>query len=155
MISRGLYALLLGTALAAIASQLYISETPEAALPEAEAAAPATPAPTAPPPAREAVGKHQDLFASRLPPPPPVPVVVAPPPPPPEPPRAPPVPYQYLGFMAEDGAIRLFLKRGDNPYVTAVGERLDDTYQVTRFDQSGVHLVYLPLKQEQVIPLGR
>lgn len=157
MINRGLYALLLATVLGTVASQLSLTAPLEvSAVPSVTGARIEQRDDLAGFASRAAMGTHRDLFASLVPPPPPVPIVVPPPPPPPpEPPRAPPLPYEYLGLMEEDGEVSIFLKRGENSYVTRVGEQLDDTYQVTQLDERGVHLVYLPLKQAQVIPLPR
>lgn len=76
-------------------------------------------------------------------------------PPPPEPPRSPPVPFEYLGLMEEDNVVHIYLKQGENTVVTRVGEKLDDDYLVRRLDRQGVHVTYLPLKREQLIPIGR
>ena len=159
MISRGLYALLLATVLGTVASQLYVPAPPTGTGAQME---------TVPPAAnvggalsrdglqRLPVGTHSDLFASRLPPPPP-PVVAPPPPPPPppEPPRAPPMPFEYIGRLDEEDLVNIFLKRGENPYSVRVGDTIDETYKVIGINEAGVQVVYLPLKQKQLIPRQR
>lgn len=159
MISRGLYALLLATTLGTVASQLYVPPPLSEAAIQVEMAPHAVNVEGAS--SRDGlqrlpVGTHGDLFASQLPPPPPA--VVAPPPPPPpppEPPRAPPVPFEYMGRLEEDGVVSIFLKRGENPYSVKVGDTVDEVYQVVDLDEAGVHVVYLPLKQRQLIPRPR
>lgn len=156
MISRQLFALLLASALGAAASQAWYSPAPAISnetfvgtIPPATETQAASPAPLPPLP------KPQDLFASQLPPaPPPAPVIVAPPPPP-EPPRAPPLPYQYLGLMEDNGVIHIYLKKGENTLVTHIGEKLEETYLVKKLDSNGVRLVYLPLEHEHLLSFSR
>lgn len=154
MISRPLYALLLVTALATVASQLYYSPpAAEAGEISAIEGASGQGVPQHTPKAlfTRADGSSHDLFASQLPPPPPPPPVVVVAPPPPEPPKAPPLPYQYLGLMEDEGSMLIYLKKGENTLVTRVGEKLDDVYLVKRLDGTGIRLVYLPLGQEQLL----
>lgn len=157
MISRQLYALLLVTSLATVASQLYLptSQTDASVELGLEETRPTLEhSGTSSASLRQGVEGGKDLFASRIPPPPPQPKVVIAPSPPPEPPRAPPVPFQYLGLMEDDGVVHIYLKQGENPLLTHVGEVLDDVYLIRRLDRQGVHVTYLPLKQEQLIPIG-
>lgn len=84
----------------------------------------------------------------------------APPPPPPPPtalvsrrPMAPPLPYQYVGKQWLDNRWTIFLARDDATYRARIGDLLDETYRVEAIDASVLVLRYLPLKQEQTLPI--
>jgi hypothetical protein len=99
-------------------------------------------------PPREAV---RDAFEPRSwAPPAPKP----PPPPPPPPPQAPPQPYRYMGKMMQDNQIVVFLTRQDRNYAVKRGETLDGTYRVDDITGGVMVLTYLPLKQQQTLPIG-
>lgn len=105
-------------------------------------------------------GKVSDAFASRNWEPPPPPMSVremrereAPPPPPP-PPQAPPLPFTYLGMLAESGRTTVFLARGTRDIAAAVGETIDGTYRVEAITPERIELTYLPLSQRQSLSLG-
>ena len=89
---------------------------------------------------------------------------VAPPPPPPPPstpslpppkPTAPPLPFQYMGsYTPNGGAAVIFLTRGDVVYDVRVGDTLDSTYSVDRFDGATLLLTYKPLNIQQQLNAG-
>ena len=79
--------------------------------------------------------------------------VVAPPPPPP-PPQAPPLPFSYLGKLAEGDETKLFLTHGDRNLVVRAGDVIDNTYRVEEISETTVVLTYLPLTIKQTLPIG-
>lgn len=74
--------------------------------------------------------------------------------PPPEP-IAPPLPYNYLGKIMEDGKTVIFLGKQDNNYSVRIGETLDGLYRLDEISDQAVTLVYLPLSKKQMLPIGR
>lgn len=97
----------------------------------------------------------QDLFANRswIPPlPPAVDVVVQKPAPPPAP-SAPPLPFKYLGRMADSEKFVVFLEKGTEALSVSVGDVLDNTYEVQMISETAVRFVYLPLGIAQLLPL--
>lgn len=122
-------------------------------------AAPAAPeAPRASPPAgapAELPRTPVDIFAVRtwMPAPPPVPVADLKPPPRPE---APPLPFRFLGKIAEPGAgVAFLLARGDRVLSVSVGEIINGTYLVEKYDAGRLYFIYKPLKARQSISVGR
>ncbi|HSO06743.1 MAG TPA: secretion system X translation initiation factor [Pelomicrobium sp.] len=99
-----------------------------------------------------------DLFGSRswyTPPPPPPPVVAAPPPLPPKP-TAPPLPFRYVGRLAETGEEgTYFLSRGDDLVTVRAGDVIDDTYRVDAISGGAIEFTYIPLQQKQTLAIGR
>lgn len=79
---------------------------------------------------------------------------VAPPPPPPTKPKAPPLPFQYLGKLNEDGEIRVFLKHQDKHLIARVGDIINDTYRVEEIAAGRMTFLYQPLKEIQVLAIG-
>jgi hypothetical protein len=127
--------------------------------PPAGAAAPREPefvlprrTPATPPPEEQA----RDIFKSKswyVPPPPPPPEpVVAPAPPPP--PKAPPLPFQFIGWMDDGDQLRAFLSRGEQVYTAAEGAQLDADYRIEKVDAAQITFLYLPLSEKQVLPLS-
>lgn len=102
------------------------------------------------------VPETHSLFAIEEPPAPvvqqPAPVTPPVPPAPPSAPQAPPVPFQYMGRM-DDESVRVFLRRGEDIFVAAVGENLDSFYRLDSVDEKRVGLTYLPLNQPQFVPV--
>lgn len=106
-------------------------------------------------------GAHQNtneaapgaLFSSHSwePPPPRVVMVKALPPPPP---TAPPLPYTYLGKMAEEGVWEVFLARGEQTYIVRIASVIDGVYRVDAIRPPALSLTYLPLKQMQTLQIG-
>jgi len=77
---------------------------------------------------------------------------VAPPPPPP--PQAPPLPFSYLGKLAEGSETKVFLTQGDRNLVVKSGDVIDNTYRVDEIGEAMVVMTYLPLSVKQTLPIG-
>ena len=80
--------------------------------------------------------------------------VALPPPPPPPPPQAPPLPFMYMGRLAEDQSTTVFLTAGDRNLVVKPGDVIDNTYKVEQVTDSAVVLTYLPMNQRQTLAIG-
>lgn len=79
---------------------------------------------------------------------------VAPPPSPPPKPKAPPLPFQYLGQLHEDGELRVFLNHQGRHLVIRAGDVIGGTYAVESVVAGQLVFVYLPLKEKQFLPTG-
>lgn len=79
---------------------------------------------------------------------------VAPPPPKPSKPTAPPLPFQYLGKLNEEGEIRVFLNQQGKHIIVRVGDVIDGTYSVEEISGGRMTFLYLPLKEKQVLGIG-
>lgn len=134
--------------------------TADAAAPAGTSPAAVTPADgsaAAPAPADAAPRPAPELFAAHswyVPPPPPPPPPPAPPPPPPPAPTAPPIPYEYLGKLADGQTLRVFLVRGDRSYTVTEGDVVDGSYKVKSITDTTMTFVYLPLNITQMLPVG-
>lgn len=99
--------------------------------------------------------KPGDAFSAHdwTPPPPP-----PPPQAPPEPPQAPPLPFTYLGKQQEGGANGkqwiVFLSKQDRTYTIRESEVIDASYRVEKIAPPLMTLTYLPLQQQQTLPIG-
>lgn len=70
-------------------------------------------------------------------------------------PTAPPLPYSYMGTLAQDGADTLyFLVKGDRVYDVKVGDVLDGTYRIDSVSNGQLIFTYLPLNTSQGLRLG-
>lgn len=78
-----------------------------------------------------------------------------PPPPPsrPKPPEAPPLPYTYLGQLAEEGGITLFLGRQQRTLIVRAGDILDGSYRIDAVTPQRALITYLPLDIQQSLNL--
>ncbi len=74
--------------------------------------------------------------------------------PPPPPPQAPPLPFAYIGRLAEDRDITVFLAMGERNLVVKAGDVIDNTYKLEEVSDSAVVLTYLPLSQRQTLSIG-
>lgn len=133
------------------------------ALAELRSAAPATPATVAvdAQTGGRAATPKADLFAAHswyVPPPPPSAAgaaaaaaarEVAP-----RAPSAPPMPFQYLGKLADGDSLRVFLLRGERIHTVRAGDVIDGTYRVERVTGTQMTLVYLPLNISQTLAVG-
>lgn len=99
----------------------------------------------------EAPKTTRELFKPKswyVPPPPP-------PPAPPPPPTAPPLPFVFLGKVANpDGTVTIFLSGHDHVYLVKGGETIDGMYSVDGVDNGQITLTYLPLKIKQFLTVG-
>lgn len=103
-------------------------------------------------------GSSADAFAPRSWEPPPrklsakeAAMAAAPPPPPPQ---APPLPFVYVGMLADDVRTTVFLSQGSRDIAVRTGETIDGTYRVDAVQADRIELTYLPLNQRQTLPLG-
>lgn len=80
---------------------------------------------------------------------------VAPPPPPPPRPVAPPLPFRYLGQIIEDQEIRVFVSNQNRQLTLKAGDTVDGNYRVEAITPGQVSFVYLLLKQQQIMAIGK
>jgi hypothetical protein len=100
--------------------------------------------------------KIGDLFAPRLAAPLPVvapSAIVNPEPVAPPAPTAPPLPFKYLGKLVDKGKLVVFLMRNDEPHSVEQGQTIDNTYKVDEVTESVVTFIYLPLGNQQTLPI--
>jgi hypothetical protein len=124
--------------------------TPPAALP-----APAELAGAPAPPG--VVPGPTDIFSVRTwaPPAPPAPVVQAATSAPPKP-EAPPLPFRFLGKIAEpDKGVAFLLARGERVLSVGVGETINGIYLVEKHQDGRLYFIYKPLKIRQSLSVGR
>jgi hypothetical protein len=55
--------------------------------------------------------------------------------------------FTYLGKMTRDGKVHVFLGKGEEVMVVAVGDSLDDTWRLESANGSDIELRYLPLNE--------
>lgn len=79
---------------------------------------------------------------------------VAPPPPPPLKPKAPPLPFQYLGKVVEEGRTKVFLARQGQHLIVHEGDVLDDSYAVLQIAAGQMVIEYRPLQEKQTLAIG-
>lgn len=72
---------------------------------------------------------------------------------PPAKPVAPPLPFTYLGRIADGGRNAIFLARGERTYSVSVGERIDETYRLEQATPSTLTFTYLPLGTRQSLAI--
>ncbi len=98
----------------------------------------------------------RDIFETKSwyvpppPPPPPPPVVAAPPPPP----MAPPLPFQFMGWMDDGERLRAFLSQGEKVYAVGEGDPVEASYRVQRVEPNRITFLYVPLSQTQTLLLA-
>jgi hypothetical protein len=73
---------------------------------------------------------------------------------PPPKPVAPRFPYAIAGAIEDGGARQVFLSNDERVLVVKAADTIDGVYRVERVDARGMTVTYLPLGQEQLIPLG-
>ncbi|NOT15744.1 MAG: hypothetical protein HOP21_09270 [Methylotenera sp.] len=66
-------------------------------------------------------------------------------------PTAPPVPYNFVGKMVENGQTKGFIQQGETLLTVKQGEVLDAQYKVVSIENEGVSILYLPLNTPQTI----
>ncbi len=103
-------------------------------------------------------GEIQDLFADRFWNPGPAqaastPTAAATKPAPPPAPSAPPLPFRYLGRLADGDKLTVFLEKNQEALSAAAGDTIESTYQVESIADSAVNFVYLPLGTKQVLSI--
>lgn len=99
----------------------------------------------------EAPTPTPDIFAVRSwePPPPP-----PPPPAPPPPPQAPPLPFRFIGRIAEGPDTAFMLVRRDQVISVRVGDTIDALYHLEKFEGGQLHFMYRPLNIRQTLFVG-
>ncbi len=79
---------------------------------------------------------------------------MAPAPVPEPPPSAPALPFVYLGTLNPDAAKpQVFISNGDRLLIVSPGEVIDGTYRFESIAATGALFTYLPLNQQQVMPV--
>lgn len=79
---------------------------------------------------------------------------VAPPAPPPPKPTAPPLPFQYLGKLDEDGSVRVFLGHQGKHIIASLGDVINGTYNVEEIAGGQMVFLYIPLNERQTLSIG-
>lgn len=71
------------------------------------------------------------------------------------PPQAPPLPFRFLGRIVEPGKGAAFLlTQGDRILSVRVGNSIDGTYQVDKYEGGQLYFLYRPMKIRQSLPIG-
>ncbi len=70
------------------------------------------------------------------------------------PPVAPPMSYKFSGASVYNGQLQVFLTKGDAIIPISLGETIEGGYRVEAIDERQITLRYLPLEQDQVIPIS-
>lgn len=144
-------------------------EEPEPAPPPPQpTGTPAKPSPRMPLPVQHAAAENPaaenpaspekvvDIFAPHTwqPPPPPMPVAGAPGVAP-APPQAPPLPFRFMGRIAEPGRAPVFLLvQGERVLPVKVGERIGGAYRLEKFEGGQLYFRYQPMNTVQTLPAG-
>jgi hypothetical protein len=71
----------------------------------------------------------------------------------PEKPALPPLPFQYVGKVIEDGKQEVYVMRGEELLALAHGQKIGNEYRVERITGSRITFTYLPLKTTQTLDL--
>lgn len=86
---------------------------------------------------------------------PPKPVVAIAKPAPPPPPQAPPLPFRFLGKIADpDKGTAFLLIRGEEILSVGVGDTIDDRYRVDKLEAGQLYFHYQPLNIRQSLAVG-
>lgn len=96
-----------------------------------------------------------DIFATRTwqpPAPPPSPDTTPAPPPPPQ---APPLPFRFIGRVAEPGKATVFLlAEGDRVFDARIGDRIGSQYRVEKLEAGQLVFRYRPMNLRQSLAIG-
>jgi hypothetical protein len=71
----------------------------------------------------------------------------------PEKPALPPLPFQYVGKVIEDGKQEVYVMRGEELLALAHGQKIGNEYRVERITGKSITFTYLPLKTTQTLDL--
>ncbi|MBJ2267259.1 hypothetical protein JFT60_07740 [Pseudomonas sp. MF6772] len=71
-----------------------------------------------------------------------------------QPPSAPPMPFQFVGKLADRYDLQVFLQSGEKIYVVRKGDVIDDTWRIEGISDVELSLVYLPLHLSQTLSVG-
>jgi len=70
-------------------------------------------------------------------------------------PSAPPLPFVYIGMMAESGSgVTVFLGNQDRVYAVKEGDAIESSYRVDEIKAPVMVLTYLPLGVKQTLQIG-
>lgn len=69
-------------------------------------------------------------------------------------PQAPPLPFRFIGRIADGTGTRFFLEADDILYAVKVGDVFAERYQLTRDESGKLSLRYLPLNITQTMTYG-
>ncbi|RON53905.1 hypothetical protein [Pseudomonas frederiksbergensis] len=69
-------------------------------------------------------------------------------------PSAPPMPFQFVGKLADRTDLQVFLQSGEKIYVVRKGDVIDDTWRIEGISDVELSLVYLPLHLAQTLSVG-
>lgn len=68
-------------------------------------------------------------------------------------PAAPPLPFQYIGKVIENGKLEVYVTRGEELLSLSRGQKIGEEYRVDKISASSVTFTYLPLKMKQTLDL--
>jgi hypothetical protein len=128
---------------------------PPRSLPPAPADIPAPPPAKTLPPVQHAAAENAappvDIFAVHTWEPPPPPVAAAAP----AVAQAPPLPFRFMGRIAEPGKAPVFLLvQGDRVLPVKAGERIGAAYRLEKFEGGKLFFRYQPMNLVQTLPVG-
>lgn len=112
-----------------------------------------SPAPAGLPPLGERLerpkgaAKVENLFAAPARTPPPARLAASTP-------SAPPFPYAIAGNLVDKGLMTIVFAKQNQYFVLGVGEILENTYRIDAINSNSIAVTYLPLGQQQILPLG-
>ncbi|OGA78201.1 MAG: hypothetical protein A3G81_31270 [Betaproteobacteria bacterium RIFCSPLOWO2_12_FULL_65_14] len=66
---------------------------------------------------------------------------------------APPLPFRYVGRLAQNGRVEVLLMHGEKLYSIAAGQKIGEDYVVEHIGASSIRFRYLPLKLRQSMDL--
>lgn len=66
---------------------------------------------------------------------------------------APPLPFRYVGRLAQNGKVEVLLMHGEKLYSLAAGQKIGEDYVVEHIGDSSIRFRYLPLKLRQSMDL--
>ncbi|MET0778477.1 MAG: hypothetical protein ABWZ65_23665 [Pseudomonas mandelii] len=69
-------------------------------------------------------------------------------------PVVPPMPFQFVGKLADRADLQVFLQNGEKIYVVRKGDVIDDTWRIEGISDVELSLVYLPLHLAQTLSVG-
>ena len=68
-------------------------------------------------------------------------------------PAVPPLPFQYIGKVIENGKQEVYVMRGEELLTIARGQKIGQEYRVDSISASAITFTYLPLKTRQTLDL--
>ena len=74
--------------------------------------------------------------------------------PPPPPPQAPPLPFRVLGRYTDQKGGYVLLTNDQRGIAVRIGDVIDGVYEVRAIEGSSMTLIYLPLRQVQMLDIG-